>query len=191
MKKQYWAVLAVAGAMGVAQAQEAAPKAAPAAPAIAPAAAPAAAGTVVFGFEDDAWKAGKFSAENGTISVAEENATEGKKALVLEFDRTGKAEADRPTIRINKVVGFTGAKKVLFDYTFVGDVSAKTKIRAQIKDTAKASGNATETLTTGKSTMEIDITTCDNTKLNDMKICLDNCKTGKGKVFFDNFRAEK
>jgi hypothetical protein len=177
------AMAALAGTMNLAQADEAAPAApAPAAPA---------AGVVVFGFEDDAWKAGKFSAENGKLGLAEENATEGKKALVLEFDRTGKAEGDRPTVRINKVVGFAGAKKILIDCTFVGEVSPKTKLRATIRDTAKAGAEASEALTPGKTTLEIDLVTCDVANLSDMKICLDNCKSGQGKLFLDNFRAVK
>jgi len=174
------AMAALAGTMNLAQAEEAA------------SAAPApAAGVVVFGFEDDAWKAGKFSAENGKLGLAEENATEGKKALVLEFDRTGKAEGDRPTVRINKVVGFAGAKKILLDCTFVGEVSPKTKLRATIRDTAKVAAEASEALTPGKTTLEIDLVTCDAANLSDMKICLDNCTSGQGKLFLDNFRAVK
>jgi hypothetical protein len=186
--KQWLMVLAVAGVAGMVQAQNAAP-AAPAAPAVA--AAPAAGETLVFGFEDDAWKAGKFGAENGKITIAEENATEGKKALVLEFDRTGKDEGDRPTVRIDKVAAFKGAKVVLMDCTFVGEVSAKTKLRVQFKDTAKASASAAESLTEGKSTVEVDMTTCDANTLAFAKICLDNCKSGKGKIFIDNIRIKK
>jgi hypothetical protein len=183
--KKLLMVLAVAGVAGVVQAQNAAP----AAPAVA--AAPAAGETLVFGFEDEAWKAGKFGAENGKITIAEENATEGKKALVLEFDRTGKEEGDRPTVRIDKVAAFKGAKVVLMDCTFVGEVSAKTKLRVQFKDTAKASASTSESLTAGKSTLEVDMTTCDANNLAFAKICLDNCKSGNGKIFIDNIRIKK
>jgi hypothetical protein len=180
--KQLLLVLAVVGVGGLVQAQNAAP-AAPAAP--------AAGETLVFGFEDDAWKAGKFGAENGKITIAEENATEGKKALVLEFDRTGKDEGDRPTVRIDKVAAFKGAKVVLMDLTFVGEVSSKTKLRVQFKDTTKASATASESLTEGKSTVEVDMTTCDANTLMFAKICLDNCKSGKGKIYIDNIRIKK
>lgn len=174
MNKFWLTMVGVAGIAGAALAQDAAPAA-----------------TLVFGFEDDAWKAGKFSAENGKISVEEKNATEGKKALALTFDRAGKEIGDRPTIRIDKPVAFTGAKKVLIDVTFEGKVDSKTKIRVQFKDTAKASANTEETLTEGKSTIEIMMSTLDASKLNSAKICLDNCKSGSGVLYIDNIRVEK
>lgn len=181
MKKQVWMALAVASMVGAAQAQDAA---APAAPA-------AGAGTVVFGFEDDAWKAGKFGAENGSITIAATNATEGTKALALTFDRTGKAEGARPTVRINKVTAFTGAKKVLLDYTFAGTVDPKTKIRGDIRDVSGASASTEEIMTEGKSTLEIDLVAIDAANVNTMKICLDNCKSGKGVLYIDNIRIVK
>jgi spermidine/putrescine-binding protein len=177
MKKLVMA-LVVAGMAGVLQAQNAS--------------APAAGETLVFGFEDDSWKAtGKFDAQNGKIMIAEENATEGKKAMVLEFDRTGKTQSDRPTIRINKAAAFLGAKALLIDYTFVGEVSPKTKIRCTVKATDGTTASAEETLMEGKATMEIDLTTTDANKLDSAKICLDNCASGKGKLFVDNIRIKK
>jgi hypothetical protein len=191
MKWQAWMAVAVAGVVGIAGGVQAL-DAAPAASATVPAAAPdAVAGTLVFGFEDDAWKAAKFSGENGVIAVAATNATEGAKALALTFDRAGKAEGDRPTIRINKVAAFAGAKKVLVDINFVGTVSAKTKIRVEFKDAAKAAGSTTETLTEGKSTIEVDMTTCDANNLNFGKIALDNCTSGRGVLYVDNVRIVK
>jgi hypothetical protein len=173
------AMAALAGAMNLAQAEEAAPAAAPA----------PAAGVVVFGFEDDAWKAAKFSAENGVLTVEAANATEGTKALALAFDRAGKAAEDRPTIRINKVTAFAGAKKVLVDIHFVGQVDPKTKVRIAFKDDAKAAASTEETLTEGKATIEISMATCDANKLNNAKICLDNCTSGKGVLYVDNIRV--
>ncbi len=171
--KQYWlaVAVAVAGVVSVAQAQDAAPAA-----------------TLVFGFEDDAWKAGKFQAENGTLTIETANATEGTKALALTFDRAGKTDSDRPTVRINKATAFAGAKKVLVDINFVGQVAPKTKVRVQFKDAAKASASAEETLTEGKSTIEVDMTACDANSLSFAKICLDNCKSGKGVLYIDNIR---
>jgi len=176
--KKLMMVLMVAGMAGVVQAQNAA--------------APAAGETLVFGFEDDSWKAsGKFDAQNGKIMIAEENATEGKKAMVLEFDRTGKTQSDRPTIRISKLTAFQAAKVILMDYTFVGEVSPKTKIRFTIKATDDTAASAEEILTAGKATMEVDLTTTDANKLDSAKICLDNCASGKGKLFIDNIRIKK
>ena len=174
MSKFWLTMVGVAGIAGAALAQDAAPAA-----------------TLVFGFEDDAWKAGKFSSENGKITIEEKNATEGKKALALTFDRAGKTESDRPTVRIDKAVAFIGAKKILVDVTFEGKVDSKTKIRAQFKDTAKATASAEETLTEGKSTIEVDMTTCDAAKVSSGKICLDNCKSGSGVLYIDNIRVQK
>jgi hypothetical protein len=111
--------------------------------------------------------------------------------MVLEFDRTGKTQSDRPTIRINKAAAFLGAKALLIDYTFVGEVSPKTKIRGTVKATDGTTASAEETLMEGKATMEIDLTTTDANKLDSAKICLDNCASGKGKLFVDNIRIKK
>jgi hypothetical protein len=35
------------------------------------------------------------------------------------------------------------------------------------------------------------MTTCDANTLAFAKICLDNCKSGKGKIFIDNIRIKK
>lgn len=178
--KTLFMALVVAGMAGIVQAQDAAP------------AAPAAASEkLVFGFDDDAWKTAKFSSENGKMTLVEENATEGKKALALEFDQTGKTERERPTIRINKAEAFNGAKQVLVDVTFTGEVARNTSIRFTLRDGAKGKAETSEGLTAGKTTLELDLAPVDASRLSDMKISLDNCKSGKGKLVFDNFRMKK
>jgi hypothetical protein len=149
-------------------------------------------GKLVLGFENDTdVKDFKVSGENGAITIVEgEGVTEGKKALCLEFDREGKTPSNRPSVTMNKAGAFKGAKTITFDYTLVGEVSGKTKMRVKVKDTKGGQGNITEVLISGKNTFTVGLAEIDAASIDNMKIMLDNCDSGKAKLFFDNFRME-
>lgn len=150
-------------------------------------------GKLVVGFEKDTdIKDFKISGENGAITVVEgDGVTEGKKALCFEFDREGKKPSNRPAIAINKAGGFKGAKNITFDYTLVGEVSEKTKMRVKVRDSKDGQANPIEVLVSGKNTFTIGgLAEIDASSIDSMKIMLDNCDSGKAKLYFDNFRME-
>jgi hypothetical protein len=164
------------------------------APATVKAAAPAGEGKgkLVAGFENDTdVKDFKISGDNGAITLVDgEGVTEGKKALCLEFDREGKTPSKRPAITFNKAGAFKGAKSITFDYTLTGEVSEKTKMRVKVKDSKGGEANPTEVLISGKNTFTIGLAEIDASSIDSFKIMLDNCDSGKAKLYFDNFRME-
>jgi hypothetical protein len=149
-------------------------------------------GKVVLSFENATdVKDFKISGDNGAITIVDgEGVTEGKNALCLEFDRAGKPESSRPSITINKVGAFKGAKSITFDYTLIGEVGEKTKMRVKVKDSKGGQGNPTEVLVSGKNTFTVGLAEIDSSSIDTMKIMLDNCASGKAKLIFDNFRME-